>query len=70
MLDMTSFLHYDRAVQDGFQNVIKLTISTLCFSLCAEIYTVGLWQDKMDKKCFLGVDFSTCSNHHLFSIML
>ena len=31
---------------------------------------IGLWQDKMDKKCFLGVNFSTCSNHHLFSTML
>ena len=30
----------------------------------------GLWQDKMDKKCFLGVNFSTCSNHDLFSTML
>ena len=33
-------------------------------------YYLGLWQDKMDKKCFLGVNFLTCSNHHLFSTML
>ena len=30
----------------------------------------GLLQDNMDKKCFLGVNFSTSTNHLLFNTML
>ena len=31
---------------------------------------LGLLQDNMDKKCFLGVNFSTSTNHLLYNTML
>ena len=34
------------------------------------IYVSGLLQDNMDKKCFLGVNFSTSTKHFLYNTML